>query len=51
VVSYDVVIPTVGRASLPRLLEALTAAGFGEDEVRAIAWDNWRRVLARAWHE
>jgi len=36
-------------AGLPRLLDALRAAGFAEDEVRAIAWDNWRRVLARAW--
>lgn len=36
-------------AGLPRLLDALGAAGFSEDEVRAIAWDNWRRVLARAW--
>ena len=34
---------------LPRLLEALAADGFTEDEVRAIAWDNWRRVLGRAW--
>jgi membrane dipeptidase len=34
---------------LPRLLDALSAAGFTDDEVRAIAWDNWRRVLARAW--
>ena len=37
-------------AGLPRLLDALAAAGFTEDEVRAIAWDNWRRVLGRAWH-
>ena len=37
-------------AGLPRLLDALAAAGFTEDEVRVIAWDNWRRVLARAWH-
>jgi membrane dipeptidase len=36
-------------AGLPRLLDALAADGFSEDEVRAIAWDNWRRVLARAW--
>ena len=36
-------------AGLPRLLDALAAAGFTEDEVRAIAWDNWRRVLGRAW--
>jgi membrane dipeptidase len=38
-------------AGLPRLLDALSAAGFGDGDVRAIAWDNWRRVLARAWHE
>jgi membrane dipeptidase len=25
------------------------AGGFGKAEVRAIAWDNWRRVLERAW--
>jgi membrane dipeptidase len=37
-------------AGLPRLLDALAAAGFTEDEVRAIAWDDWRRVLGRAWH-
>jgi membrane dipeptidase len=36
-------------AGLPRLIDALRADGFSEDEVRAIAWDNWRRVLARAW--
>src|SRR3954453_12272224 len=36
-------------AGLPRLLDALRADGFSEDEVRAIAWDNWRRVLAAAW--
>ena len=36
-------------AGLPRLLDALGAAGFAEHEVRAIAWDNWRRVLERAW--
>jgi membrane dipeptidase len=38
-------------AGLPRLLDALAAAGFSEHEVCAIAWDNWRRVLARAWGE
>jgi microsomal dipeptidase-like Zn-dependent dipeptidase len=36
-------------AGLPRLLDALAAAGFTEAEVRAIAWDNWRRTLERAW--
>jgi membrane dipeptidase len=34
---------------LPKLLGALAAAGFGEPDLRAIAWDNWRRVLERAW--
>ena len=36
-------------AGLPRLLDALRAGGFGDVEVRAIAYDNWRRVLGRAW--
>jgi membrane dipeptidase len=34
---------------LPRLLDALRADGFTEDELRAIAWENWRRALERAW--
>jgi len=34
---------------LPRLLDALAAGGFDEAELRAIAWDNWRRVLETAW--
>jgi membrane dipeptidase len=38
-------------AGLPKLIDALRADGFTEDEVRAIAWDNWRRVLAAAWGE
>src|SRR3954452_10929772 len=33
-------------AGLPRLLDALREAGFSRDEVAAIAWENWRRVLA-----
>src|SRR4051812_11302576 len=36
-------------AGLPRLLDALRAAGFGEPELEAIAWGNWRRALAAAW--
>jgi len=36
-------------AGLPRLLDALRHGGFSDAEVRAIAWENWRRVLARAW--
>ena len=34
---------------LPRLLDALRAAGFDEDEMERIAWGNWRRVLEAAW--
>jgi membrane dipeptidase len=33
----------------PRLLDALVAAGFGSDDVAAIAWGNWRRVLGEWW--
>ncbi|HEX2105292.1 MAG TPA: dipeptidase [Solirubrobacteraceae bacterium] len=36
-------------AGLPRLIAALGRSGFGDAEIRAIAWDNWRRVLERAW--
>jgi membrane dipeptidase len=36
-------------AGLPRLLDALRDAGFSEPELEAIAWGNWRRVLAAAW--
>jgi membrane dipeptidase len=32
-----------------RVLAALEAAGFEDDEVDRIAWGNWRRVLAAAW--
>jgi membrane dipeptidase len=34
---------------LPGLLDALRAAGFGEADVEAIAWRNWRRVLEATW--
>jgi membrane dipeptidase len=34
---------------LPRVLDALRDAGFGEDELERIAWGNWRRVLEAAW--
>jgi membrane dipeptidase len=34
---------------LPLLLSALSAAGFTAAELRRIAWDNWRRVLADWW--
>jgi membrane dipeptidase len=44
-------VPTeLGDASgLPRLVTALGEAGFAPDEVAAIAWENWRRVLAAWW--
>ncbi len=36
-------------AGLPRLFDAFAVAGFDEDEMEAIAWANWRRVLAAWW--
>lgn len=36
-------------AGMPRVLEALGAQGFTESELDAIAWGNWRRVLAAWW--
>jgi membrane dipeptidase len=44
-------IPTaVGDvAGLPRVIDALVAVGFTNDEVAAIAWHNWRRVLDAWW--
>jgi membrane dipeptidase len=34
---------------VPRVLQALRDVGFSEDEVAAIAWENWRRVLGGWW--
>jgi membrane dipeptidase len=34
---------------LPRLLDALADGGFSASEISAIAWGNWRRVLAAWW--
>jgi len=34
---------------LPRLLDAIRAAGFTDAELEQIAWGNWRRVLEAAW--
>jgi membrane dipeptidase len=40
----------LGDASgLPRLVTALGDAGFAADELAAITWENWRRVLAAWW--
>jgi len=36
-------------AGLPKLLEALRDVGFNEEELAAICWHNWRRVLAVWW--
>ena len=36
-------------AGMPKVLEALSQAGFSEADLRAIAWENWRRVLATWW--
>jgi|SRR5215218_3322326 len=36
-------------AGLPKLVSALRQAGLGEDELEAICWRNWRRVLGAWW--
>lgn len=36
-------------AGLPKLLGALREVGFNEEELTAICWQNWRRVLAAWW--
>ena len=36
-------------AGVPKVLAALAQAGFAGDEVAAIAWGNWRRVLGAWW--
>jgi membrane dipeptidase len=38
-----------GVAGMPKVLDALRAAGFDEDDLDAIAWGNWRRVLGEWW--
>jgi membrane dipeptidase len=35
----------------PRLLDALRGVGFGETELVAVGWDNWRRVLGAWWRD
>jgi membrane dipeptidase len=34
---------------LPKLFDALRAAGFSDADLEAIAWENWRRVLGAWW--
>jgi membrane dipeptidase len=36
---------------LPRVLEALRAAGYGDDDLRKIAHGNWLRVLREVWRD
>ena len=36
-------------AGMPKLLAAFADAGFTGEEIAAIAWENWRRVLAAWW--
>ena len=36
-------------AGTPKLLEALIAGGFSQNELGQIAWGNWRRVLGAWW--
>jgi membrane dipeptidase len=36
-------------AGLPKLIEALAAAGFDEQELADVGWRNWRRVLDAWW--
>ncbi len=44
------VIESVGDATgLPAVIRALRDRGFGDDEVRAIARDNWLRVIRETW--
>lgn len=38
-------------AGMPMLLREFSAAGFTDDEIAAIAWSNWRRVLGACWSE
>jgi membrane dipeptidase len=41
--------PLADVAGTPRLLDALGDAGFGSEDLAAIAWGNWRRVLGEWW--
>lgn len=36
-------------SGMPRLLDALGRAGFSAEEISAISWHNWRRVLEAWW--
>ena len=36
-------------SGLPRLLDALRAAGYDEPALKKIAYENWQRLLAETW--
>ncbi len=36
-------------AGMPKVLDALSRAGFSAQELAAVAWGNWRRVLGAWW--
>jgi membrane dipeptidase len=36
-------------AGMPRVIDAIAAKGFNTEEIDAIAWGNWRRVLGAWW--
>jgi len=38
-----------GVSGMPKVLDALRAARFDENDLQAIAWGNWRRVLGEWW--
>lgn len=44
-------VPTALKdaAGLPKLIDALKAAGYDDDSLRKLAWQNWVRVLKKTW--
>jgi membrane dipeptidase len=36
-------------SGVPKLVEAMSNAGFGEDLIEKICWKNWLRVLEKTW--
>lgn len=47
----DVPIPDIIKdvAGVPKIFEALAQAGYGESELRKLAYENWARVLRATW--
>lgn len=47
----DVPMPDVIQdvAGLPKIITALGQAGYGESELRKLAYENWARVLRKTW--